>query len=76
MNKTVLELQKDKVAVTAGVYKGNMVVHCELDGDLTIKWDDDSTTVYSMIAGSDVEIRDTQMKDVTISSGSFTIMNY
>jgi len=78
MKNTVLELQKGKVnvAVGAGPFKGNLVAHCEADGELEITWDDDTTTTYTMTTGSDVEIRDAQMKEVSVVSGTFTIMNY
>jgi len=76
MNATVLELQKGKVGVTSGVTTGNQVVHCEVDGSITITWDDDTTTLYNMSTGSDRNIRDNQMKTVEVTTGTFTIMNY
>ncbi len=76
MNKTVLELQKGKVNINGGTFVGNMVVHCEADGDIEITWDDLSVTTYGMVAGDDREIRNSQMKQVSIANGYFTIMNY
>ena len=70
---TCMPLQQGKVNVTTGTYTGNVILHCEVDGSLTITWFDDTTTVKAMVVGEDVLCRDRDFKSVAITSGTFTV---
>jgi len=68
-----MPLQKGKINITTGTFDSNVILHCEVDGSITITWNDDTTTVYAMVAISDVVCRDRDCKSVAITSGTFTV---
>ena len=69
----ILSLQQGTINLGAGVYPAGSVIHCELDGSITLTWNDGTTTVYAMVAGMDRGIYDA--KTVEITSGTFTMAN-
>ena len=68
---TVLPLQKDRIFITSGTIACPCIAHCEVDGDIKIKWADNSTVTYAMTAGEDRLIEDA--KSVSIETGTHTV---
>ena len=69
---TALPLQKGLVMLTAGEFSSVTIVHCNVAGTLTLKWDDSTTTDYPMLAGEDVFCYDAA--SVTLGGGgTFTL---
>ena len=52
---------------TAGEFASVTIAHCNVAGTLILKWDDDTTTDYPMLAGEDVFCY--EPTSVTVSGG-------
>ena len=58
--------------LTTGEHKAQ-IVHCEVDGAITIEWADGTTfSGYAMLQGEDRSLGNTAMS-ITIDSGTFTL---
>lgn len=68
---TALPLQQGLLNLTAGTFTSVTIVHCELDGTITLTWEDGTTTDYTMVAGADVFVY--EAVSVTIIAGTFTL---
>ena len=63
-------LSKGKVNLTTGTFGGGAFL-CTVAGDLTITWDDDTTSVVSCLEGNAFNI--VSSKSVEITSGTYQV---
>ena len=66
---TAMPLKKSYNKIDAGSCNP-AIIHCDADGDLTITWQDDSTTTESFVAGEDRSAGNVKL--ATIASGTFS----
>ena len=73
----VFPLRKGLVNKTSGVItdpateERPLLVHCVIDGNLTITWNDDSTSTIAMIEGDDFSLVEVVEVEVVAASGTF-----
>ena len=69
---TAFPLTQHKVKLTVGTVTGT-IVHCEVTGTIDITWQDGSTlSAYEMVSGEDRSLG-SNVKSVTIVSGTFSV---
>ena len=65
-----MPLVQGQIDVTTGVFTDISVISCVSDGDITITWEDDTTTTKSFIENMD---RTVVCKSVEVDSGTFDL---
>jgi len=63
----VFPLTKGKTALSSGTYNNVAVIHCAVDGDITLNWKEGGSTTLPCISGT--HFGTTACTSVTIVSG-------
>ncbi len=65
-------LTTNKVNITTGTFTGIKVVHCVLDGQITVTWPDNATDAIALTAGQDFSI--STHTQIVVDSGTVHLM--
>jgi hypothetical protein len=73
---TAMRLEKGKIGITdtTKIITTPVLIHCDADGDILIKWEDSTTTPVAFTIGED-RFLEAPGAVCTITSGQFTFAN-